>query len=256
MNALPYSLTGQEIAQPAYGSARFGFSAGGPLAFPKFIHSDKTFFFINYTGQATRQPYTNFATVPTALERTGNFSQTVTSTGPVSIYDPQTHQPFPGNIIPTSRLDPAALKLLSFFPSANQPGTVQNYDISKSIPNNNENINVRMNRPITPKDQGNFNINYQERNNHQAQLFGYEDPVTGYGLSTSIGWVRTLGKATTNTTTLSFSRNRVQTIGVFLTVPTTRPSSESPALPPTPSTTDRRIYRLPTTAAFPMPRRH
>jgi hypothetical protein len=215
VNALPFSLTGQEIPQPSYGSARFGFSAGGPLAFPKFVHSDKTFFFINYTGQATRQPYTGFATVPTALERTGNFSQTDSTTGLVSIYDPTTHTPFPGGIIPPSRLDPAALKLLSFFPLPNQPGTVQNYDVSKSVPNNNENINVRMNRPITKKDQANFNINYQERNSRSGQLFGFEDPVTGYGLSTSVGWVRTLGKSTTNTTTLSFSRNRIQTTSAF-----------------------------------------
>ncbi len=215
VNASPYSLTGQEIPQPSYGSARFGFSAGGPLAFPRFVHSNKTFFFVNYTGQATRQPYTNFATLPTTLQREGNFSQTDSTTGLVSIYDPTTHQPFPGNIIPTSRLDPSALKLLTLFPAANQPGTVQNYDISKSIPNNNENINVRMNRPITQKDQGNFNINYQERNNHSAQLFGYEDPITGYGLSISVGWVHTLGKSTTNTTTVTFSRNRSETNSYF-----------------------------------------
>jgi trimeric autotransporter adhesin len=215
VNALPYSLTGQEIAQPAYGSARFGFSAGGPLAFPKFIHSDKTFFFINYTGQATRQPYTNFATLPSAAQRAGNFEGTDSTTGQVMIFDPTTHNPFPGNVIPTSRIDPAALKLLSLFPLPNQPGTVQNYDISKSIPNNNENINVRMNRPITPKDQANFNINYQERNNHTAQLFGYEDPITGYGLSTSVGWVHTLGKSTTNSTTITFSRTRAQTVSYF-----------------------------------------
>lgn len=216
VNASPYSLTGQEIPLPSYGSARFGASAGGPLVFPKFIHSPKTFFFINYTGSATRQPYTNFATLPTALQRTGNFSQTVTSTGAaVSIYDPTTHLPFVGNVIPTSRIDPAALKLLNFFPLQNQPGTVQNYNISKSNPNNNENINVRFNRPITPKDQASFNINYQERNNHQTQLFGYEDPITGYGLSMSFGLVHTLGKATTNSTTISFSRNRSQTNSYF-----------------------------------------
>jgi trimeric autotransporter adhesin len=214
-NATPYSLTGQEIPEPSYGSARYGFSAGGPLAFPKFIHSPKTFFFLNYTGQATRQPYTNFGTVPTMPERLGNFSGTESTTGPVVIYDPTTHSPFPGNVIPTSRLDSAALNLLTFFPLPNQPGSVQNYYVSKSLPNNTENVNFRMNRPITPKDQGNFNINYQERNSSTGQLFGYEDPVSGYGFSSSVGWVHTLGKSTTNTTTISFSRNRSQTVSSF-----------------------------------------
>ncbi len=215
VNAEPYSLTGQAIPEPSYGSARFGFSAGGPLVFPKLVHSDKTFFFLNYTGQATRQPYTNFGTVPTTLEREGNFSQATSTTGSVVIYDPTTGAPFPGNVIPTSRLDPAALKLLTFFPVANQPGSVQNYYVSKSLPSNNENVNFRMNRPITAKDQGNFNINYQERNSRSGQLFGFEDPVTGYGFSSSVGWVHTLGKSTTNTTTISFSRNRIQTESEF-----------------------------------------
>ena len=219
VNAAPFSLTGQEIPQPSYGSARFGFSAGGPLAFPKFVHSDKTFFFLNYTGQATRQPYTGFATVPTAQQRAGDFSQTYQTSGnsstPVTIYDPNTQMPFPGNVIPPSRLDPAALKLLSLFPLPNQPGSVQNYYVSKSLPSNNENLNFRMNRPITPKDQANFNFNYQERNSRSGQLFGYEDPVTGYGLSLSVGWVHTLGKSTTNTTTVSFSRTRSQTVSAF-----------------------------------------
>jgi hypothetical protein len=215
LNALPYSLTGQAIAEPAYGSARFGFSAGGPLSFPKYVKSDKTFFFLNYTGQATRQPYTNFSTLETPLERTGNFSQAVSTTGAVTIYDPLSHLPFPGNIIPSSRLDPAALKLLTLFPLPNQPGTVENYNISKSNPNNNENLNVRFNRPITAKDQGSVNFNYQERNNHNTQLFGYQDPITGYGLSLSVGWVHTLGKSTTNTATVSFSRNRSQTVSSF-----------------------------------------
>jgi trimeric autotransporter adhesin len=215
VNAQPYSLSGQTITEPSYGSARFGFSAGGPLAFPKLIHSDKTFFFLNYTGQATRQPYTNFGTVPTTQERTGNFSQAQSTTGAVVTYDPTTSQPVPGNVIPASRLDPAALKLLTLFPLPNQPGTVQNYYVSKSLPSNNQNVNFRMNRPITPKDQGNFNINYQERNSSSGQLFGYEDPVTGYGFSSSVGWVHTLGKSTTNTFTFSFSRNRIQITSAF-----------------------------------------
>lgn len=225
VNATPYSLTGQEVVQPSYGSARFGISAGGPLQFPKYVHSDKTFFFLNYTGTATRVPYTAFGTVPTLLERTGDFSQSVTSqTGtsesgtvktPVVIFMPGTQTPFPNAIIPASRLDPAALKLLSLFPLPNQPGTVNNYQVARSVPNNTENLQLRFNRPITAKDQANLNFNFQDRNSHTGQLYGFEDQVDGYGLSISAGWVHTLGKATTNTATVTFSRNQNQTLSAF-----------------------------------------
>jgi trimeric autotransporter adhesin len=215
VNARPYSLTGQEFPQPAYGSSRYGFSAGGPLVLGKIINSSKTFFFVNYTGSDTRVPYTNYATVPTGLERAGDFSQTLHNGNPVAIYDPLTQSPFPGNIIPSSRISSSSVGLLSLFPTANQPGSVQNYVISRSVPNNTQNINLRVNRPITAKDQVDANFNYQMRDAHNLQLFGFTDETSGYGLSLSTGWTHTLGKATTNTLRFTFSRNRSEALAFF-----------------------------------------
>ncbi len=103
---------------------QFGGTFGGR------IRKDKTFFFA--TWEQTRQltSDTTRSTVPTLLERTGDFSDLRTATGaPVLIYDPATgsgtsRQPFAGNIIPPKRLDKVALAALNFFPVPNWPGTV------------------------------------------------------------------------------------------------------------------------------------
>ena len=58
--------------------------------------------------------------MPTALERAGDFSQSVTPSGAlIPIRDPQTGQPFPGNRIPANRLDPRGQAFLDLFPLPN-----------------------------------------------------------------------------------------------------------------------------------------
>ena len=81
--------------------------------------TDKTFFMYNWEQIRSEVPFPQVYTVPTALERAGNFSQTLTAGGrPITVYDPLTtrlvngqdvRDPFPGNIIPASRMDPVAL---------------------------------------------------------------------------------------------------------------------------------------------------
>jgi hypothetical protein len=89
-----------------------GAGFGGP------IKKDRTFFWFateDYRNVSTRN--SPGLVVPTSLERRGDFSQTRSGTTPVIIYDPLTHQPFPGNIIPANRINPVAAKILSYVPA-------------------------------------------------------------------------------------------------------------------------------------------
>ncbi len=102
----------------------FGGTFGGP------VRHNKTFFFFSTEGHRQRIGGVTTLTVPTALQRQGDFSQTFTTAGAlIPIYDPQTtavvagktvRTMFPGNVIPTSELDPIALKIMNFYPLPNR----------------------------------------------------------------------------------------------------------------------------------------
>ena len=106
----------------------FGFTVGGPVWLPKIYNGrNKTFFFFSYEGFRNRNGATNAtATVPTAEMYNGDFSNWITAAGTqIPIYDPTTQvvnqdgsvtrQVFPGNKIPTSKFNPAAVQLLKVF---------------------------------------------------------------------------------------------------------------------------------------------
>jgi hypothetical protein len=113
-----------------------GVEVDGPIVLPKLYNGrDKTFFMINLENVLTNSPVTNIDTVPTLAERMGNFSGLVQTNGqPITIYDPLTtpttptngvylRTAFPGNIIPSNRLNPTALAILNLIPLPNAPGT-------------------------------------------------------------------------------------------------------------------------------------
>ena len=219
LNARPFSITGQDIPQAAYAQARVTIALGGPLRIPKILTKDtNTFFFINYFATRARNPYKNVATVPTLLERLGDFSQSVAS-GPVSIFDPDTHVPFTGNRIPQSKLNSAALGLLRFFPVPNQPGLVNNYQILTAVPQNSDNLGVRLNQNVTRTDRLAVNLNLQRRSGNQEQLFGFRDQTSGTGVNVNLSYTKNLSRRTLNVVTLSFNRNRNDTLPFFAYTP-------------------------------------
>ena len=214
-NAKPFSITGLDTPQPAYAQSRFGLVAGGPLVIPKLVKDPSTFFFISYFGTRARNPSTQVATVPTAAERQGDFSQALQSNGPVQIFDPSTHQPFAGNIIPASLIDPISRKLLPYFPLPNQPGLVNNYELFASIPQDTDNVGFRLQRNITKADRLSFRINGQRRDGDAIQTFGFLDTNSGYGVNTNLGWTRNISPRVVSNAQVTFNRNVNQTTPFF-----------------------------------------
>jgi len=123
MNANTFFNNRQDIARPLYRYFVGGFSIGGPVTIPKVFNKqrERFFFFASQEYTQVKVPTTTgTANVPTALERAGNFSATVNSVGTrITITDPLTGSPFPGNIIPTNRIDPTGLQFLNIFPLPN-----------------------------------------------------------------------------------------------------------------------------------------
>src|SRR5260370_34548331 len=108
------------LQKPKYRYQNPGGTIGGPLIIPgtNFNKSrTKLFFFFSMDYLRNANTIDNTYTMPSALERQGDFSQTVTTQGVlVPIYDPSTSAPFQGNKIPLSKINPAGLAMLNLFP--------------------------------------------------------------------------------------------------------------------------------------------
>lgn len=142
-------------ATPPFRMNQFGGTVGGPVELGKLYHGkDKTFFFADYQGTRWRQGDVFLTTVPTPLQRTGDFSQTFNAQRQlVTIFDPFSTRPdpasagqsirtqFPGNVVPASRLDPIATKMVTYYPQPNVAGNaitgVNNY-LSNAVRSINE----------------------------------------------------------------------------------------------------------------------
>src|SRR5262245_8181616 len=116
----------------------YGGTVGGPVYIPGLYNGrDKTFFFVALEQVKDRNPQTVISTVPTELERAGDFSQTFADNGRtqlIKIYDPATTRAIGNNVfvrdqfscqgrlnvICPERINPIALKILSFYPLPNR----------------------------------------------------------------------------------------------------------------------------------------
>ncbi len=184
------------------------------MVIPKLLNWQRASFYITYQGMQSRNPYSQVSSVPTLAERDGDFSAAVVKT-PVTIYDPLSGAPFPGNIIPMTRFNSAAVGLLQYIPLPTFSGSVQNYRIVSSLPGSSNNIGVRLNAPLNNKDRINFNIQYQNRSSDNEQLFGFRDPSDGTGLSASAGWSHSFAPRFNNSANVTFSRNHNTTTPFF-----------------------------------------
>ena len=130
-----------------------GYTIGGPIILPKLHTKNNLFFFWSQEWQNQLQPNTaKNVTVPTALERTGDFSQSVDNNrNRLVITDPTTGRPFPGNIIPQSRQYAPGVNLLKLYPLPNAVGTGYNYtsQLSNKLPRREDLLRVDAN--ITQK---------------------------------------------------------------------------------------------------------
>ena len=141
-----------------------GGSIGGPVIIPKLFNGrEKLFFFVSYLRLTHSDPVASLNTVPTALERKGDFSQTLVSNNngapvPVQLFNPFTATPFQGSTTVFQRqpypnamitnADPFGLKLLQAYPLPNHPATdafgTNNYYFGGTTPTVRDNLALRL----------------------------------------------------------------------------------------------------------------
>ena len=141
---------------------------GGTLGFP--IIKRRLFMFLDYQGlRSSRFREPEFSTVPTGLMRQGNFSEllgtdlttapdpTITGCGSATavrgaIYDPLTCAPFPGNIIPSNRINQVGLNYLNAFPLPNLSGIENNYQSQRRDYRDFDDFDARLDFAATARD--------------------------------------------------------------------------------------------------------
>lgn len=163
-------------ARPSFERNQFGFQAGGPVLFPKVYDGrNKTFFFYSYEELLDSSPGAGFTTtVPTALERTGDFSKTFNSNGSQNvIYDPSSltngvRTPFAGNVVPATRLNPIGMALIALYPLPNKTG------VGASDQNN-----FFSDAPNTDRNYSN-DIRIDHKFSNKQSIFGHVDEFNDY----------------------------------------------------------------------------
>jgi hypothetical protein len=142
LDAIPHQVKQNGESVSPLRRNQFGFNVGGPVLIPHLLkNSRNTFFALSYEGVRERIYRASLHTIPTAAQRTGDFSQTVDQAGNLlPIYDPAATSPnpaynpslpvstsnlqylrstFPENRIPARRLAPNVQQALSLYPLPN-----------------------------------------------------------------------------------------------------------------------------------------
>ncbi len=170
--------------KPPFRFNQFGATIGGPIDFPekvfgpmKYAGKNRSFFFGSYEAVRFSQGGTYIGSVPTLLQRNGDFSQTRNAAGNViPIYDPATtranpanpaqflRDPFPGNVIPRNRWNPVFAKMLDFIPLPNAAGNANtaagNFVTTAANRISKDTFSVRLDHQLTGNHRLSGRFNY------------------------------------------------------------------------------------------------
>ncbi len=175
-----------------------GGTFSGPVIFPKIYNGkNKTFFLFGYNWvKSVASGGTAggiVATVPTAAERNGDFSALLKLGNTYQIYDPFTrtpaagglfqNQPLAGNIMPVSRLNPVAQKIIGYYPLPEQPGAVNG---TNNLDRTNWPSRVvyhstvyKFDHNLSDRNRFMFRVTTNRNDNHSVDYFGFDNPAVG-----------------------------------------------------------------------------
>lgn len=179
---------------------QFGAGLGGP------IRKNRTFYFVNFDALRGREGFSQGGTVPTVAERQGNFANTS-----ITAKDPFTGQPFPGNTIPASRIDPLAARYLSLFPLPNASGAA-NFLGQPVERDANSQFSGRLDQRLGESGRLTLRYSYGRKNlfepftQNSTQIPGYGDYVYDTGHNAMAQYSRSFGARTENSLILGMNR--------------------------------------------------
>lgn len=206
-NTFANKLQTPVLKRPANNYNQFGVVVSGPVILPKIYNGrERTFFYLNYDQTLQRNPSLQTQTVPSAAFRSGDFSSS-----PVTVYDPLTNQPFPGNKIPANRIDSVAKNFMALMPLPNTTGTydsvsnryTNNYVFQQSVPYTAPRYSGRLDHSMGEKIRLFGSVNRWIAATVQSIDFNNPILARSYGCNCDQGWQTVVGgTATINPTTV------------------------------------------------------
>lgn len=146
LDSTPYQLRdGSPVTDRHYTQQNFGATVGGPVKIPHLYDGTRrTNFSLSYSGRHGADLFDQYATVPSAAMRGGDFSSLSRP-----IVDPLTGLVFSGNTIPTAMLSPQSMALLRFVPLPNLDGDARNFHYVTTSGAGNDSVNLRVTHNFT-----------------------------------------------------------------------------------------------------------
>jgi len=212
-DARPFSLSGLNSPKASYNRITGIFTFGGPLNIPHLMRHGPNFF-VSYQWTRDQIAQIESGLVPTEAERSGDLSGLLNSLGqPVTIYDPATGRPFPGNIVPVST---QAQALLELYPLRNINGNaLYNYQIPVLNSAHQDALQLRLDKTLGRKDQIYGSFNFQSTRGSDASLFGFVDTTDILGMNAKINSSHRFSQHLFFNAGFQFSRLRTQMTPYF-----------------------------------------
>lgn len=247
LNANRWEFNKAGRARGPFKQNQYGAAIGGPII------KNKLFIFGDYQGTRIRSSggsiqnlgYGGFYTVPTPEMIRGDFSRLLGSTvgtdalgGNIAanqIFDPNSNRTvngqlmrtaFPGNIIPQSRFDPAAAKIMALFPAPNQPiptGVTPRNDlfVSTAGRQNTDQGDVRVDYSLSSKDTLFGSLSWSDMNKYNEPIFPGALDGTPFnavteenlGRNAMLSYTRVWSATTITETRVAFSRLVTSRVG-------------------------------------------
>ena len=187
-----------------YRQNQFGGAVGGPIL------PNKLFFFGFYDGYRYTQAANNFTIVPTQAQLNGDFSGSSTIIYDPATYNPLTNtsQPFPGNKIPSDRINQGIVAYIkNFVPLPNYSGSSQNnYLNTEPSTTTQDQGGIRVDYAASTKDSFNGHYMQSEAASSSPSSLPQEAFLSGFnGKNAGINWVRTLSPTLVSQVTLGFN---------------------------------------------------